>query len=402
VLLAGVALGAAGWLAAAPVLVFAGCTLVLLLGVVLVGLSLRRADLVVQRRFTPGTGTAGRPVTETVRLSAPRRGAGTVAFVEDVPWLTTATPTATSRLARGDATAAAFRLDDPPRGRHVVGPLRVDLVEAYGVARRRLSVGPTAELVVVPEVDDVRGSRPSRSLGEGARRRREHSLTGGEDDPVTREYRTGDPLRRVHWKATARQGELMVRQEEQHGLPLVRVVLATTSGGWADARPVGWQSAPVSEAFEWAVAVVATLAADLARAGSATLVSGLDGRLLARHDGDDAEGFLEQAADVSLDDASGTSAPSSSGREPLVAVLSGATADELEALARLRPVGSRATVVVVEPSMPFAVHGRGAASAPLPPAEVAGRLREQGWRVHEASADDDPVEALQLAGAVDG
>ncbi|GAB2974515.1 DUF58 domain-containing protein [Frigoribacterium salinisoli] len=402
VLLAGVAVGAAGWLAAAPVLVLAGCTLVLLPAVVLVGLLVRRADVVVQRRFTPGTGTAGRPVTETVRLAAPRRGVGAVAFADEVPWLRGGTAVAGARLGRGDAVSAAFRVDDAPRGRHRVGPLRLDLVEAYGLARRRVAVGPVAELVVVPEVHAVRGSRPSRALGEGARRRREHSLSGGEDDPVTREYRLGDPLRRVHWKATARLGELMVRQEEQHGLPLVRVVLPTSSAGWADAAPVAWQAAPVSESFEWAVSTVATLAVDLARAGSATLVAGLDGRLLARHDGEDADGFLEQAADVALDATVGGDAPSSGGREPLVVLVSGATVAELEALARLRPVGSPATVLVVEPAMAFALHGRAAARAPLPPATVAARLREQGWRVHVAGPADDPAEALQLAGALDG
>nr|WP_246422113.1 DUF58 domain-containing protein [Nocardiopsis mwathae] len=40
-------------------------------------------------------------------------------------------------------------------------------------------------------------------------------VTGvGEDDQVPRAYRHGDDLRRVHWRSTARAGELMVRREE--------------------------------------------------------------------------------------------------------------------------------------------------------------------------------------------
>ncbi|MDD0857137.1 DUF58 domain-containing protein [Arthrobacter alpinus] len=36
---------------------------------------------------------------------------------------------------------------------------------------------------------------------------------------MTREYRSGDPLRRVHWPVTARQGKLMVRAEESVTAP---------------------------------------------------------------------------------------------------------------------------------------------------------------------------------------
>ena len=48
--------------------------------------------------------------------------------------------------------------------------------------------------------------------GEGARR---SIAVHGEDDVSTREYRHGDDLRKVHWRATARTGELMVRLEER-------------------------------------------------------------------------------------------------------------------------------------------------------------------------------------------
>ena len=49
----------------------------------------------------------------------------------------------------------------------------------------------------------------------------------GEDDAPTREYRHGDDLRRVHWRSTARVGELMVRREEQPWESRATVVLDT-------------------------------------------------------------------------------------------------------------------------------------------------------------------------------
>ncbi len=63
-------------------------------------------------------------------------------------------------------------------------------------------------------------------------RRRTHPNS---DELIAREYRYGDPLRRVNWAATARRGELMVREEEQRGDPEARILLDTTLSG----RPPG-------------------------------------------------------------------------------------------------------------------------------------------------------------------
>jgi len=394
VLLAGVALVALGRLAALTVLSFVGVALLALVVGVLVSLLLRPVDVVVSRRWSPGRGTAGRPLVETLRVAAPRRGAGTVVLAETLPWGGDP-PASVVTLPAGGSVQLPLRLEDVPRGRHAVGPLRVDLVEALGLGRRPVALGGTTELVVVPEGDSAGGAGRS-TLGEGALRRHEHRASGGEDDPVTREYRRGDPLRRVHWRATARQGDLMVRQEEQHSPPVVRVVLATGAAGWADLREGG----PVvaSDAFEWAVSVVATLGVHLARTGSAVRVSSLDGRHLAGHEGDQVDGLLEELADVGLDD-DGPVGPAAAGRqEPVVVVVSSATPADLDALARLRPAGVRGSALVVDPPLAFTATGRSEVP-PVPPAEVAARLDADRWRVHRAAPGEDRVAALLAAGA---
>ena len=415
-----------GWLLQAPALVFAGTTLVVLIVAVTVSLLFRTADVRVARRFSPDRGVAGWSAVETVSV-LPRgsRTSGAVRVREQLPFgRLTDSEAAAVLLVPGRASSAVFRHHDLPRGRHRIGPLHVDLVESYGVARRRVVADGAAEFVVVPEVVEVGLGRESRALGDGSRRQREHSLAGGEDDPVTREYRRGDPMRRVHWKATARHGELMVRQEEQHGLPSARVVIAVAAEGWSDSRPTvppssGFRSksaAPtiplVSDAFEWAVSFAATVAVEVGHAGSLTVLATPDGSLVARHDPDSTAAFLDDLADLRLDDELGAPAPAPSPREPVVAVVSGLRRLELDLLVASRAVGSSAVAVVVTPALPL---GAGLTSRParqadgadrtagpvLTPDEVAGALVDAGWRVVEADSSDDVGRLIVRAGVLD-
>ena len=88
---------------------------------------------------------------------------------------------------------------------------------------------------------------------------------------MTREYRHGDPMRRVHWPATARHGALMVRQEESVTTPEATVILdhrfvAHSSGyGSVFGSPADDGSDLVtSDTFEWAVTAAMSVGAHLA------------------------------------------------------------------------------------------------------------------------------------------
>lgn len=69
----------------------------------------------------------------------------------------------------------------------------------------------------------------------------------------------GDDLRRVHWKSTARTGELMVRREEQPWESRATVVLDTRAAGHRGDGPTA--------SFEWAVSAAASIAVHLRQAG---------------------------------------------------------------------------------------------------------------------------------------
>ncbi len=76
---------------------------------------------------------------------------------------------------------------------------------------------------------------------------------------IPRTYRRGDDLRRVHWRSTARYGELMVRREEQPQRSRATVLL--------DTREAAFEGVGPDSAFEWAVSGAASTLVHLLEQG---------------------------------------------------------------------------------------------------------------------------------------
>ena len=89
------------------------------------------------------------------------------------------------------------------------------LTDPLGLCEVAQSFTSTDTLVVTPQVWPLPPMRLGSGTGGSGESRLRAAATSGEDDLGTREYRHGDDLRRIHWRSTARAGELMVRREEQ-------------------------------------------------------------------------------------------------------------------------------------------------------------------------------------------
>ncbi|UOE45399.1 DUF58 domain-containing protein [Agromyces larvae] len=228
----------------------------------------RMPQLAVRRAFAPHVASAGSTVE--VRVEVRNRGSRTL---DGAMWTDTAPPGmrtpdeavlpalgAHERIApRGDDRARlSYRLPTPWRGVFAIGPLRVTTTDPFGLARAMRPIGGSHELVVTPRVtrlDPVIGTGASLDGVLHGLQRRTHPNS---DEFIAREYRYGDPLRRVNWPATARRGELMVRDEEQRGDPEARLLVDAGPGGVARTgigdRHVG---------FELAVEIVASIGVHL-------------------------------------------------------------------------------------------------------------------------------------------
>jgi len=83
--------------------------------------------------------------------------------------------------------------------------------------------------------------------------------TGSAEDVTVREYRRGDDLRRVHWRSSARVGELMVRREEQPWQSRATLFL--------DNRLRAHRGQGVASSLEAAVSAAASIAVHLSHRG---------------------------------------------------------------------------------------------------------------------------------------
>ena len=118
-------------------------------------------------------------------------------------------------LDPGESARAAYRLPTEQRGVFDLGPLELELGDPFGLATTSMEAAPATKLTVYPRIDVVDPLPLTRGNDPYAGSDHPTALAAvGEDFYALREYDRGDDLRRVHWKATARVDELMVRQDE--------------------------------------------------------------------------------------------------------------------------------------------------------------------------------------------
>jgi len=141
----------------------------------------------------------------------------------------------------------------------VLGPLRLRLVDPFGLVERSTVGTDTALLVVVPRVRPLGPGGLAAGHGGGGEGARRSIAVHGEDDVSTREYRHGDDLRKVHWRSTARVGKLMVRREERPWQARATVLLDTRADAHRGDGP--------GSSFEWAVSALASVGVYIARRG---------------------------------------------------------------------------------------------------------------------------------------
>ncbi|HXY92350.1 MAG TPA: DUF58 domain-containing protein [Acidimicrobiia bacterium] len=264
-------------------------SLALLAGALWWAVAARTPDLVFRRQVKPDrlqVGADGR-----IDLRVENRGTRSSALLVATDWFDEGRRAArflVPPLAPGATARAAYRVPTRRRGRYRVGPLAVSVSDPFGLARRLLPGIPDHEVLVRPHVHDIVapvavGSRLAGESDLPAPRAMASDL--GDEFLTLREYEVGDDLRRVHWRSTARTGDLMIRQNEARWRSRAAVVL--------DVHPDGHDAA----SFEVAVEATASIVTRLVRLQRRVEVVTSAGEFLG-HGGDPRHDVVDRLATV--------------------------------------------------------------------------------------------------------
>ncbi|WP_432124632.1 DUF58 domain-containing protein [Streptomyces sp. C10-9-1] len=204
------------------------------------------------RRLHPGRVPAGSEARVHLRMdNVSRMPTGLLMLQDHVPYVLGPRPRfVLDRVEAGGRREVSYRVRSDLRGRYPLGPLQLRLSDPFGMCELTRSFQASDTLTVVPRTEPLPPvSLAGEATGYGEGRRRTLALAG-DDDIIPRAYRHGDDLRRVHWRSTARYGELMVRREEQQQRARCTVLLDTRAAAYRGSGP--------DSAFEWAVSGAAS------------------------------------------------------------------------------------------------------------------------------------------------
>jgi uncharacterized protein (DUF58 family) len=378
---AGLATGAFGLGLGQPDLLSLGGLLIILPLLSALAASRARYRVRCLRQITPTRIPAGQAATVTIRLdNVTRLPTGLLLAEDTIPYsLGTRPRFVLDRIEPGGSRLMTYQLQSNHRGKFAIGPLHVRVADAFGLVRLGSSVALPGTLVVTPPITVLPWTALAGTwLGEGGTRA-STAAAAGEDDVVPRAYRDGDELRRVHWRSTARYGELMVRREEQRWRNRAVLFLDTRARAHGGRGP--------ASSFEFAISAGASIGVHLAR-------DGIDGDFVTDAGPVTAQGSFEDALLDSLavigpsrvaNLAPGLAHIPRGNGGLLIAVMGQMSADEARQLAAARHAAGSAMALLLAVSTWSAQRPGDRLAGETD--EAAGILTAAGWRVATVTAD---------------
>ena len=220
-----------------------------------------RYRLALVRTLSPQIVVAGQPARLNLTLTNEGKTPSGALLLEDhVPYVLGTRPRfVLDGIGQGWRRHASYQVRSDVRGKFEIGPMSVRVSDPFGLVELGRAFHTTVSLTVTPRTVPL----PQIPLGgawtgSGDNRPRAFA-TGSAEDVTVREYRRGDELRRVHWRSSAKMGELMVRREEQPWQSRATLFL--------DNRLRAHRGQGIASSLEAAVSAAASIAVHLSHRG---------------------------------------------------------------------------------------------------------------------------------------
>jgi uncharacterized protein (DUF58 family) len=253
----GLVLLATGFVLAYPELAVLGATALIACCCAL-GYAALRPALLVRREVEPDRVTRGEASTQRLTVGNGSRLRQVTLIAQDTCG-DRSVPVPLIRLRRGRDTEASYPVPTHRRGVVRMGPLILRRRDPLGLVETAGSHGGTATVWVYPR------THPLTAVPAGIARSLDGRIDRVPHGSITfdtlREYVIGDELRHVHWRTTARIGELMVREHLDTSVPRIVLLLDDRAGGYPD--PECFEHACEAAASVLVAAVREDLPADL-------------------------------------------------------------------------------------------------------------------------------------------
>ncbi len=345
-----------------------------------------RYRIAASRTIEPVRVQVGEQATVRLRLeNVGRMPTGLLLLEDQVPYLLGSKPRfVLDRMSARWCRDVTYPVRSEARGRFTVGPLTLRVTDPFGLVEMSRSFRSQEVFLVTPRVHALPSAKAGGEWSSSGEHNQRAVSADGEEDVTVREYRDGDDLRRVHWRSSARRGELMVRREEQPWQSRATVFL--------DTRRISHRGSGATSSFEWAVSAAGSVGVHLLRRGfSVRLLTDAGASVLAtaRESGPSVESegqildALAVVAPSSIGHLSQTSLTASSDGSHglLVAVLGVVTPAEAQALVQARQRSSTAFAIVLDTPSWAAGNERSPQAVAEQLAESVRMLRRGGWRV---------------------
>lgn len=221
------------------------------------------------------------PTSVTLELTNLGPTTGTLLVEEQVPWALGQRPRfVIGPILPRHTRTVRYQVAAEVRGTYDLGPMTVRVTDPFGMLDLHRRFTSSAILVVVPAAERLPAINLLGARSGGGEDRPRQFSHGSASDVTVREYRLGDDLRRVHWRTSAKTGELMVRREEEPWQARCTLFI--------DNRSAAHQGTGPDSSFERAVTAAASIAVHLAGLGVQVRLVSADGDQVdhALHQGD--------------------------------------------------------------------------------------------------------------------